>query len=216
MERLMTAWEAAKLADTLTAAQAACCIFGVPPTRLGHNTSVDPYLEHRPDAEYSSDDNAVFSCIVSALKNAITAKTLSPICITFTQSGGADLWGTLIVVEDLKDWLVSRNCRPQFFFPEVDEPTGMPDYLNPKHPRYSAKMAAAVSAWEAVTDPGGKHPKQALEKWLRENAGHFGLTNEHGNPVKQAMEECAAVANWMPGGGAPKTPSGSNLPPTKA
>ena len=67
-------------------------------------------------------------------------------------------------------------------------------------------LAAAVKAWQAVTDPKGKSPKQALDKWLREHAADFGLTDDEGNPVNQAIEDCSKIANWQPGGGAAKTP----------
>jgi hypothetical protein len=61
--------------------------------------------------------------------------------------------------------------------------------------------------WQAVTDAGKKSPKQALDKWLRENAVRFGLTNDEGKPIEAAIEECSKVANWNQSGGAPKTPS---------
>jgi hypothetical protein len=80
------------------------------------------------------------------------------------------------------------------------------DYLNPKHPRYAPKLAAAVRAWQAVTEPNGKHPKQALSKWLRDHAKEYGLVDDKGKPTETGIEEAAKVANWQPGGGAPKTP----------
>ena len=43
-------------------------------------------------------------------------------------------------------------------------------------------------------------------KWLRENGADFGLSDEEGKPNELGIEECAKVANWQPGGGAPKTP----------
>lgn len=89
----------------------------------------------------------------------------------------------------------------------VEEHTTSADYLDPNHPRYAPKLAAAVRAWQAVTDAGGKHPKQALAKWLRENAAEFGMTDDGGKPNETGIEEAAKVANWQPGGGAPKTPS---------
>lgn len=81
-----------------------------------------------------------------------------------------------------------------------------PDYLDPQNPRYAPKLAAAVRAWQSVTDAGGKHPKQALAKWLREHAAEYGLTDDEGKPNETGIEEAAKVANWQPGGGAPKTP----------
>lgn len=90
----------------------------------------------------------------------------------------------------------------------LDTASDSTNYLDPKNPRYAPKLAAAVRAWQAVTDPGGHHPKQALEKWVREHASEFGLLDDDGNPINQAVEDCGKVANWKPGGGAPKTPGG--------
>jgi hypothetical protein len=106
--------------------------------------------------------------------------------------------------DDLVAWLSSRGIRDGFFFSNA---SNEPEYLNPNCPRYAPKLAAAVSAWQAVNVTSGKSPKQALEKWLRENAAKFGLTDENGNPVNQAIEDSSKVANWQLGGGAPKTPS---------
>jgi hypothetical protein len=109
---------------------------------------------------------------------------------------------SLVGRDDLKAWLVGNGYRTGFFFPESTEAV---DYLDPKHARYAPKLAAAVNAWIAVTDPGKVSPRQALEKWLREHAAMFGMTDDLGNPVKQAIEECSKVANWQGAGGAPKT-----------
>lgn len=114
----------------------------------------------------------------------------------------ADWKLTTVSREDLVAWLTARGVRSGFFFP-----TGSsgPDYLCPKNPRYAPKLAAAVRAWLAVTDPNGRHPKQALAKWLREHAAEFSLTDDEGKPNETGIEETAKVANWQPGGGAPKT-----------
>jgi hypothetical protein len=83
------------------------------------------------------------------------------------------------------------------------------DYLDPKHPRYAPKLAAAVCAWLATDGAtSGKSPKQALTKWLREHASNFGLTDDEGKINETGIEEAAKVANWQPLGGAPKTPGG--------
>ena len=105
--------------------------------------------------------------------------------------------------DDLRSWLSSRGVKTGFFFPTA---TDAPDYLDPSNPRYAPKLSAAVRAWQAVTDPNGKHPKQALAKWLREHAAEFRLTDDEGRPNETGIEEAAKVANWQPGGGAPKTP----------
>ncbi len=111
---------------------------------------------------------------------------------------------TTILLDNVRAWLTSRGVRAGFFFPTA---TGASGYLERDNPRYAPKLAAAVRAWQAVTDPNGKHPKQALEKWLREHAADFDLTDDDGKLNEQGIDECAKVANWQPGGGAPKTPA---------
>ncbi|NYH23961.1 hypothetical protein [Paraburkholderia bryophila] len=111
---------------------------------------------------------------------------------------------TTVERADLIAWMKSRGITSGFFFPDVAADT--PGYLDSNNLRYAPKLAAAINAWLAVTDPGGKSAKQALEKWLREHAAAYGLVDDNGNPVQQAVEECAKVANWRPGGGVPKTP----------
>lgn len=110
---------------------------------------------------------------------------------------------TTVRVQALRDWLAHRGFQTGFFFPRAKD---APNYLDAQHPRYAPKLAAAVRAWLAVEDPKGKHPKQALMKWLREHSSEFGLSDDDGKPNEQGIEECAKVANWQPGGGAPKTP----------
>jgi len=36
---------------------------------------------------------------------------------------------------------------------------------------------------------------------VAEHATDFGLTDDDGNPVNLAIEECSKVANWKTGGG---------------
>ncbi|MGQ0677394.1 MAG: hypothetical protein ACT4N4_15095 [Rhodospirillales bacterium] len=120
-----------------------------------------------------------------------------------------NLYSSRVEVESLKEWLASRGFQRGFFFPT---PVEAPGYLDPNNPRYAPKLAAAVRAWQAVQDPAGRHPKQALAKWLRENAVEFGLTDDEGKPNETGIEEAAKVANWQPGGGAPKTPGGQGSP----
>jgi hypothetical protein len=115
---------------------------------------------------------------------------------------------TAISKKDLNRWLKARQKaekRPSInFFGDSSNNTA--DYLNPNHPRYSPKLAATVIAWQSVTDTKGKTPKQALEKWLREHAAEYGLTDNEGKIIELAIKECAKTANWKPDGGAPKTP----------
>jgi hypothetical protein len=117
------------------------------------------------------------------------------------------LVSTTVAVEDLRTWLKSRGFERGFFFPM---PKPGPDYLSHDHPNYSAKLAAAIQAWEAVSAElelrRGKSVKQALVVWLRQHANEFGLTKEDGNPNEQGIEDVAKIANWGTKGGAPRTP----------
>lgn len=81
-----------------------------------------------------------------------------------------------------------------------------PAYMDPTHPRYAPKLAAAVSAWEALEGVPliRKTPKQLLTVWLRANASRFGLQDEEGGTNAQGIDEVAKVANWQTKGGAPK------------
>lgn len=94
-------------------------------------------------------------------------------------------------------------------------------FLDSSHPNYSVKLAAAVAAWEAVTQhrelQSGASPKAAIKNWLTENAARLGLVKRDGKPNNLGIDEVAKVANWKPDGGAPETPSRSesNSPTSK-
>jgi len=121
-------------------------------------------------------------------------------------AGTTDLEASLMEVDSLRRWLRDRGFKTGFFFPESKETA---DYLDPNHPCYSQKLAATVNAWLELegNDLGGKTAKQSLERWLREHAALYGLSDEDGKPNEKGIEECAKVANWQQKGGAPKTPS---------
>lgn len=118
---------------------------------------------------------------------------------------------TRIEKEDFKQWLLSRNSKPEFFFGE--KTSNEPDYMNPQHPRYSAKLAATVMAWQAMDNENfllRKSAKDAMIDWLTIKYEELGLTYENKISIK-AIKECATVANWSRGG-APTTPEKTNLP----
>lgn len=117
--------------------------------------------------------------------------------------GTIDVYRSTVNADSLKQWLRLKGFTTGFFFPEPSETT---DFLDPLNTRYAPKLAAAVKAWQAVTDAGKTSPKKALDKWLREHAAEFKLTNEEGKPIENAIEECSKVANWNAKGGATKTP----------
>lgn len=112
-------------------------------------------------------------------------------------------------VESLCKWLANKSIKPEFFFPSA---TDAPDFLDTKHPHYSSKLAAAISAWQAVSNDttyknNGKTTKQNLINWLTSHAAEFNLIKDDGEININAIEnQVSIVANWDTSGGAPKTP----------
>jgi hypothetical protein len=109
---------------------------------------------------------------------------------------------TMVNVDDLKDWLSSRGLHPTFFFPEGKAE----GFRDKNHPRYSAKLACAVAAWEAIdrAQPR-KSVKETITAWVNNNAVQYGLANESGIVPKLSVEDVAKVVNWATTGGATPT-----------
>jgi hypothetical protein len=134
-------------------------------------------------------------------------------------------------VESLRRFLGARGAIDNFFFsvwfpsfaresntslqPQKPDDENQPTapYLDPTHPRYAPKLAAAVEAWLAyeADSVSNRKPKKWIENWVRNRAAKYGLLI-HDKPNAQGVEEIAKVANWEPTGGAPKTVRGN--PPT--
>jgi hypothetical protein len=216
-----------RIADTYTLTDAAALLVGAKPSRVrppSKYTLPRYHLTRLENSDVDSDDcdnrPEAFDAALRSLTHAINRerdplpamKQFFPIDVgAYEEAFGEvpegliaklDPAATTVDAEDLKAWLASRGVKSGFFFPDSAD---TPDYLDRKSPRYAPKLAAAVSAWLAVTEPGKKHPKQALEKWLREHAAEFGLTDDDGKPNETGIEEAAKVANWRPSGGAPTT-----------
>lgn len=209
-----------RLCSSLTVVQAAALIAGGSPELVLTNNE-DHYIpDHMlSDDELPSDNQGLgskFQAALVALKHAIQDYAV--------RDGGIEArliyrplqyapnvidWDrTTVSVSDLTAWLASKGFTTGFFFHHRED--ARPGYLDPKHPSYAPKLAAAIRAWEAVTgDPElqrGKTPKQAISKWLNEHAALYGLTKDDGTPNAQGVEEISKMANWRPEGGASKTP----------
>jgi hypothetical protein len=198
-----------RLCDELSVIQAALLVVGQDPAEM------QEYVDKsQPDSRPSGYD-AAKTAISNSLRSGAIAGRILPINeydINGSISGAivdsVDLVNSRVEVESLRIWLAERGFRSGFFFPE---PSYSQDYLDPRHPRYAPKLAAAVHAWMAMDNQsviGGKSPKQALGKWLRAHATDFGMTDDDGKPNETGIEEASKVANWQPTGGAPKTPGG--------
>jgi hypothetical protein len=194
-----------RLCAELSIVQAALLLAGRSPS-VDHGYVEGWEIHKRPEGY-----EAAKAAISNALRKGAIEGTVVPMYYPDNLGGvGGPIDGSLdfeesrVEVDSLRTWLAGRGLRTGFFFPAV---TDAPEYMDPNNPRYARKLAAAVRAWQAVTDPKGKAPKQALMKWLREHAAEFGLSDEEGKPNETGIEEVAKVANWQIGGGAPKTPS---------
>ena len=203
--------DALKLADTLSIANAACCIVGVSPSLMscvGHRS----FNLHAGDSDTNDLlPNAQTNTVVAAICNAITTHKLEFAHLERPDFQGAtvadyDIWDTLIDVDELKRWLLSRNCRPPFFFGA--DASNTPDYLDNKHPSFSIEIAAAIRVCEAIQDPElrkGKTIKTAATEWLLIHYRELGLIY-NGERSKSAIDRIAILVNWDSSGGAPKTP----------
>jgi hypothetical protein len=211
----MEAIEYWRFCDELTIIQAALLIAGEDPG------PTQDYVEG-----WSAEKRPVgYEAAKTALSNALKQKAIEGQISWLPErdyngeivgkiEGATDVSTSLVSVESLCDFLAKRGYK-EGFFARSKEPS--PDYLDPENPCYAPKLAAAVRAWKAIsTDPAllaGKTPKKAIEKWLRENASYYGLSDEDGNPNKDGIEQISKVTNWRPEGGATKTPG--NLPTPK-
>jgi len=197
-----------RLSDELSIVQAALLIANADPSVDA--TYVEGWsVENRPEGY-----QAAKSAVMRALQRGAIDGNVVPNAtydmngnVTGDEPGSVDLHESTVEVASLRRWLADRGFVRGFFFPDgVLEP----DYLDPNSTRYAPKLAAAIRAWEAMSNPTrleGRSPKQALSKWLREHAAEYGLTGEDGSPNDTGIEEVAKVANWQPTGGAPRTPT---------
>jgi len=155
-----------RLCEELTVCQAALLAIGENPSHWRKISRAS--TEHLPTP---------YEAMATAIQNALRSGRIKGTLENETEygpSGPEPVFGTVDVhtsrveVESLKDWLIARDHHRGFFFKVQTNKT--PDYLNPEHPRYAPKLAAAVRAWLAVSESPGKTPKQVLKKWLSENA----------------------------------------------
>lgn len=196
-----------RLCEELTIDQAAHLLSGLDPSQAeweeGETVELSPEMYRHLDAARQALTSALRVGVIKGghvpkFEIDAVGNRCGPI------DGSTDIRASFIQRDSLVQWLAGRGVRSGFFFP--GDVTDTPDFLDRSNPRYAPKLAAAVMAWRAVTDPGKKSPKQALERWLREHAADYGLADDNGNPVAIAIEECSKVANWRTKGGAPKNP----------
>ena len=200
-----------RLCDELTVEQAAHLLIGFLPGEVEAQMHNGTELSPKSHVRYVTNLDAATTAISNALRNgSVSGQYISnfnrdSLGIRTTMiENSINVDESLVNVESLKKWLTGRGFRTGFFF---SEKTDAPDYLDKTNARYAPKLAAAVRAWQSVIDPKGKHPKQAIAKWLREHAAEFDMTDDEGNTINQAIDDVSKIANWQPTGGAPKTPN---------
>lgn len=217
-----------RLCDELTIKQATMLMIGFDPA--SKESECDGWYAHERPAGYE----AVKQALSAALrKGAIAGTNFTLDEHDFNGNPVGEIPGTtnidasIVERDSLVQWLRSRGVSSGFFFPPDDSASGEPDYLNPKHPRHSAKLEAAVRAWQAMEDENlrrGKNPLPAMVEWLETRYKEFGLIHRQDNSKSGyktgdrndgAIKQAAQVANWMTEGGAPKSIANVNPPTPK-
>lgn len=201
-----------KLAATVSVVEAALLLLDIEPQ--GISEYIERWADDRKPERYLAARNAITSAIQ---KEQLDGAMIHP---TYENAVGGgiemdyerfDYHLSHVDVASLANWLDQRGYSCSTFPAPSAHSTG---FRNPDHPRYSAKLAAVVEAWESYdeesTAPGT--PKQRLIIWLRLNAARFGLTGEDGKPSESVIEEIAKIANWATTGGAPRSVSEDDLP----
>lgn len=207
-----------RLASSVDTLQATGIILGIKPSILYENENnlsissgaqlsiISTYL-----SRYSFDSNYFRNYVSNTIEqwtNSINtiydvACTAFPLAEEFSSYEGAK---SSIRLYQLREWLEKKGIHTDFF--NMEEKIDAP-YINSSHPRFSPKLYAAIKAWEAMEDENlyrGISAKKGMEDWLKSNYKSLGLAHANGEINKTAIDEAAKIANWMPLGGAPKTP----------
>ena len=217
-----------KFVDEFTIHQAALLIVGIEPNSETGTYCRDWKPHEKPDG---------YSILLQALGSGLESGTLTGQHIPHFEhdingnecgeiAGSTDVERSTVERASLVAWLAGKGHRTGFFFPNAD--TGTPEYLNPAHPRYSDKLAAAVRVWQAMDDEtlrGKKGLVPAMTGWLESRYKEFRLvhkqsgrgkggvvTHSIGDRNDGAIKAVAQVANWKVDGGAMPTPESANLP----
>jgi hypothetical protein len=191
-----------RLADELSVHEAALLIVGVDPNSKTGSHCKDWKRHEQPDG-YGAVIRGIGSVLDRKVKGVHVPYYETDINGNRTHAidGSTNTDESSVNVESLIAWLRIRGYETGFFFPTKAVESG-PAYLDKTHPRYAPKLAALVSAWLEFEDVPGKTVKQSIERWLRANAGRYGLTDDEGNPMGTTITALSAVANWKFGGAA--------------
>lgn len=206
------------LHDDLRITDAAALVAGIEPTMVVWRVDRTLVADNvHSEGLLSSEGVAEINTVALALANAVRKgeiKAKPAFTDWYAEEPEVTDWeNTTISRESLGAWLQSRHFPSPFFGVESE---GKPAYLDRDHERYSPKLAAAVRAWEALEDEelwSGQSPKSGATQWLKSHYKELDLVTTDRETGKTQMnrtgiEQAAAVVNWRPQGGSPKTPGG--------
>lgn len=199
------------LSDRVSIVEAALLIISIEPQ------GISQYIESWNDEQKPKGYLAARKALESAVHKKRIQGSINHLVYESPQGGydtdhqTYDFHTSFVELQGVIIWLQSRGYRDGFLAVPDEKKSGFRDK---DHPRYSAKLAAVVEAWEAFDEQSNEagRPKQRVAKWLRLNAARFGLTNEEGLPSETVVEALAKVANWDTSGGAPKSSDGESEP----
>ena len=218
-EQISDIW---RLCEELTVKQAALLCVGFDPAS-NDGTNCEDWPPHQRPSGYEAAKHGIS---VALRKGKITGTNVELPGAVWNGNiesylpNTTDITASHVDRDSLVQWLSSRGLHPGFFFPAVAD---TPSYLDPGHPRYAPKLAAAVYVWQAMEDENlrrAKSPASAMAAWLESRYKEFGLVHKQAGKGKDgkanyeigdrndgAITQVCQVANWSDGG-APKTPSG--------
>lgn len=191
------------IAVEVSVVEAALLIIDIEPQSTSQ--FIEDWEDHsRPDG-YNAAKGAVLSAVNTGAVDGSLVKNFPGAHEdkSFVEGPMYDVHKSTVNVNSLREWLYSKGYhRGVLTGPSLK----LDGFRDPKHPRFSAKLAAAVDAWEAFDEASNEvgTPKQLMSKWLRMNAAKYDLVNEEGGPQETSIEDIAKVANWQTKGGAPK------------
>ncbi len=187
----LTGW---KLAEAVTIREAACILSYVDPAPFRYSNQLMP-------SEAEAMEAAIEQAILLGTLKPFAAWTYCPLtsevvpCEHVSPHTNLDAKRTSVRVRELVEWADARGVSHCWQSATASARVGT------NHADYPPELRAAIEAFTAVhADPratAGKHPKQALSDWLAANKPELSAN---------ARDRIASVANWQPGGGAPKTP----------
>ncbi|MEQ8557745.1 MAG: hypothetical protein RIB03_05455 [Henriciella sp.] len=199
------------LCDELKVQDAALLVLGLEPQVARYK------IDRCVDSDLPEGYDALLAALRAAIKGGKVKGIVQPRYEEVYPEGieevrdSMDARSSWVSRESLMTWLETSGLTDCIFFRGRLQKTA---FSNVSHPRYSAKLAAVVEAWQSFDENSNEagSVKQRLAKWLRFNADRFGLKNKDGQPAESVIQELATVANWATSGGAPKQPAEEPIP----